>query len=224
MRTEKDGLWNYVFARLTVTVTALVMLSWSSPALDISSRGSDGKVPSPISWIFTPTVSAEPVTQAGAVASESDLAIPERLRVRTTHVLSLQAQAAGVQIYECDVRHDDPTRFEWTFKAAEAELFSGAGEKIGRHYAGPTWESTDGSKVVAEVTALHPGPDPNAVPWLLLSATSNSGNVFGVFGRTQSVQRIGTKGGKAPAQICNRLQVGKQIRQPFKATYNFYDP
>jgi len=176
------------------------------------SRDSDGKYPN-----------ADRVAQAGAGAPETGPAIPERLKVPTTQVLSLQAQATGVQIYECDVRKDDPTRFEWIFKTTEAELLNSAGERIGRHYAGPTWEFTDGSKVVAEVTALHPAPDPNAIPWLLLSAISNSGNVFGVFGGTQSIQRVRTSGGKAPAQTCNRARAGKQMRQPFRATYYFYD-
>lgn len=46
---------------------------------------------------------------------------------------------------------------------------------IGKHYAGPTWEGKDGSKVVGEVNARDNGPDPNAIPWPLLSAKSKSG-------------------------------------------------
>jgi len=49
-------------------------------------------------------------------------------------------------------------------------------KKIGKHYAGPTWESNDGSKVVGEVKARDDGPAPTAIPWLLLSAKSTSGN------------------------------------------------
>jgi len=49
-----------------------------------------------------------------------------------------------------------------------------AGNKIAKHYAGTTWESNDGSKVVGEVKAKDNGPDPNAIPWLLLSAKSTS--------------------------------------------------
>src|SRR5512143_2601550 len=113
--------------------------------------------------------------------------VPEALKVPATQVLSLETQAAGVQIYECKASKDDPTRFEWVFKAPEAELFDSTGKKIGRHYAGPTWESNDGSKVVGEVRAKDNGPDPNAIPWLLLSAKSNSGS--GIFSQTQSIQR-----------------------------------
>ena len=83
--------------------------------------------------------------------------VPENLRPPATEVLSLETQATGVQIYECNASKDVPTRFEWVFKAPEADLFDEAGNKIGKHYAGPTWESNDGSKVVGEVKAQRHG-------------------------------------------------------------------
>jgi hypothetical protein len=147
-------------------------------------------------------------------------AVPETLKVPDTQVLTLETKAAGVQIYECKASKDDPMRFEWVFKAPEAELFDSAGKRVGRHYAGPTWESNDGSKVVGEVKARDNGPDPNSIPWLLLSAKSTSGN--GVFSQTQSIQRVHTVGGKAPAEGCNQAQAGKEMRVPYKALYYFY--
>lgn len=75
-----------------------------------------------------------------------------------------------MQLNECKASKDDPMEFEWVFKAPEAELFNSAGKRIGRHYSGPTWEANDGSKVIGEVKARDNGPDPNAIPWLLLSA------------------------------------------------------
>jgi hypothetical protein len=146
--------------------------------------------------------------------------VPETLKVPATQVLSLETQATGVQIYECKTGKGGPMRFEWVFKAPEAELFDNTGKRIGRHYAGPTWESNDGSKVVGEVRARDDGPDSSAIPWLLLSAKSTSGN--GVFSQTQSIQRVHTVGGKAPAEGCNQAQVGKEARVPYKAMYNFY--
>jgi hypothetical protein len=129
------------------------------------------------------------------------LMVPENLRAPAGQVLSLEAQATGVQIYVCNASKTDPTRFEWIFKAPEADLFDGVGKKIGKHYAGPTWESNDGSKVLGEVTARDDGPDAGAIPWLLLKGKSPSGS--GVFGQTQSIQRVRTVGGKAPAQGCS---------------------
>ena len=146
--------------------------------------------------------------------------VPETLKVPATQVLSLETQATGVQIYECKVSKDDPMRFEWVFKAPEAELFDSTGKRIGRHYAGPTWEADDGSKVVGEVRARDNGPDPNAIPWLLLSAKSTSGH--GVFSQTQSIQRVHTAGGKAPEEGCNQAQAGKETRVPYNAKYYFY--
>ena len=146
--------------------------------------------------------------------------VPGALKAPATQVLSLETQAVGVQIYECKASRDDPTRFEWILKAPEAELFDSTGNKIGRHYAGPTWEANDGSKVVGEVKARDNGPEPNAIPWLLLSAKSTAGN--GVLSQTQSIQRVHTVGGKAPAGGCNQAQVGKETRVAYKATYYFF--
>lgn len=146
--------------------------------------------------------------------------IPEALTVPANQQLSLEAHATGVQIYECKASKDDPTKFEWVLKAPEAELLDSGGKKIGKHYAGPTWESNDGSKVIGEVKARDNGPDANAIPWLLLSAKSTAGD--GVFSHTQSVQRVHTIGGKAPAQGCDQAQAGKETRVPYQATYNFY--
>ena len=146
--------------------------------------------------------------------------VPENLRTPETEVLSLETKATGVQIYECNASKDEPTRFEWIFKAPEADLFDMAGNKIAKHYAGPTWESNDRSKVVGEVKAKDKGPDPNAIPWLLMSAKSTSGT--GVFSQVKSIQRLHTVGGEAPTEACSQSQAGKVARVGYKATYNFY--
>jgi hypothetical protein len=145
---------------------------------------------------------------------------PQELRPPEDQVLALQAQATGVQIYECSASKDQPARFEWAFKAPEAELFDRAGRKIGKHYAGPTWESADGSAVVGEVKAHNGGPDPNAIPWLLLGAKSNSGT--GVFRQIKSIQRLQTVEGKAPSTPCGQDNSQQVVRVPYKATYYFY--
>jgi len=147
-------------------------------------------------------------------------AVPERLAVPRNQKLSRMLRASGVQIYECKPSHDDPMRMEWTFRAPEAELRDSAGKLVGRHYAGPTWEARDGSKVVGEVTARYDSPDPNAIPWLLLSAASTTGR--GVFSQTSSVQRLNTSGGKAPTSGCDQTQVGKEARVSYTAEYFFY--
>lgn len=146
--------------------------------------------------------------------------VPDNLRVPAIQTLSLETRATGVQIYECKPGKDDATRFEWILRAPEAELSDATGKKVGKHYAGPTWEANDGSKAVGEVVARNDGPDPNAIPWLLLRAKSTSG--AGVLGRTASVQRIKTVGGKAPATGCGPATAGEEVRIPYTAKYYFY--
>jgi hypothetical protein len=147
--------------------------------------------------------------------------VPDTLKVPSNRMLSLEARGIGVQIYECREDKAYPSKFGWVFKAPEAELFDSAGKRIGKHYAGPTWESEDGSKVAGEVEAIYNSPDANSITWLLLNAKANSGS--GVFSRTVSIQRLNTSGGKAPAEGCGREQAGKQIRVPYKALYYFYN-
>jgi hypothetical protein len=155
---------------------------------------------------------------ASRVATEPK--IPEQLKVPPAQVLLLDSQASGVQIYVCRASKDDPALFAWVFTAPEAQLFNGAGKVIARHYAGPTWEANDGSKVIGEVVARDDGSDPGAIPWLLLSAKSTAGT--GILSRTQFIQRLRTSGGRAPAQSCNQSRVGAKARVPYSADYKFY--
>lgn len=148
--------------------------------------------------------------------------VPDSLKVPQTEMLSFTANAKGVQIYECRARKDDATQYEWVLKAPEADLFDARGEKIGRHYGGPTWEANDASKVVGELKGRVPSPDPNGIPWLLLAGKTHEGK--GIFSGVSSIQRLATVGGKVPAGECDASSVGKELRVPYTAVYYFYVP
>ena len=60
----------------------------------------------------------------------------------------LGAHAIGVQIYA------GPTG--WTFVAPRANLYDHRGRLIITHFAGPTWQAKDGSKVVGKLAASTP--------------------------------------------------------------------
>ena len=143
---------------------------------------------------------------------------PVALRPPAGQSIYLEALATGVQIYKCSQKTD--STYEWTFKAPEASLASRSGQPIGKHYAGPTWESTDGSTVVGEVKAKDPGPTSSAVPWLLLSAKKNSGS--GVLSAAKSIQRVSTVGGIAPTEPCSAARLHESARVPYTAVYYFY--
>ena len=145
--------------------------------------------------------------------------IPAPLQVPPTAALTQQLHAVGVQIYRCTADKSDPARFAWQLRAPEASLFDHSGVEIGKHYAGPTWEARDGSKVVGEVAA-RASPDPSAVAWLLLNAKSTSGS--GIFASVRFVQRLRTAGGNAPPDGCSPASADSEVRVPYSAEYWFY--
>jgi hypothetical protein len=146
--------------------------------------------------------------------------IPQTLQAPAGEELFLEARAAGVQVYECGAKPGDAAAYVWNFRAPEASLADAGGRPIGKHYAGPTWEALDGSRVVADVKARDAGPDAAAIPWLLLSVKSTAGS--GTFEGTRSIQRVRTVGGIAPATPCGAANAKEVARVPYTATYNFY--
>jgi hypothetical protein len=152
--------------------------------------------------------------------------VPESLKAPAGEEVVLAAHATGTQIYVCQQGSDQ--KYAWVFKAPEAELTDAAGKKIIHHSAGPTWKHIDGSEVQAKVAAKLDAPKveapkPQAIPWLLLSATSHSGE--GIFSRVTSIQRIHTEGGIAPeAKYCDGSATGKEVGVVYAADYYFYAP
>ena len=152
--------------------------------------------------------------------------VPESLKAPASEEVILVAHATGTQIYVCQAGADQ--KFGWVFKAPEAELTDATGKKIAHHFAGPTWKHADGSEVKAKVAAKQDAPKveapkPEAIPWLLLSATNHTGE--GIFSRVTSIQRIHTEGGMPPeAKSCDGSNAGKEVGTAYAADYYFYAP
>jgi hypothetical protein len=126
--------------------------------------------------------------------------------------LAAHFHASGVQIYRW-------SGSAWTFVAPDAVLYADPGHenKVGRHFAGPTWESVGGSTVVGGAVRRCT-PDSTAIPWLSLTATS--GDKPGIFRRVTFIQRTHTVGGVAPS--VPGTSVGEEARVPYRAEYLFY--
>jgi len=145
--------------------------------------------------------------------------VPGVLKAPPDQEVFLEALASGSQVYECLPKQGGS--YEWTFRAPEAALTSRLlGSDLGKHYAGPTWEAPDGSRVLGEVKERAPASEPNAIPWLLLSAKATFGK--GVFTQTRSIQRVATKGGNPPTEPCSAANANQFARVPYTATYYFY--
>jgi len=126
-------------------------------------------------------------------------------------VLTLHAE--GAQIYECKAGSDG--KLAWAFREPIATLLAD-GKTVGRHYAGPSWEYTDGSAVVGKAIGNAPGATANDIPWLKLEVTSRRGS--GALTPVTTVQRVNTTGGKAEG-TCDKAGAYRSI--PYSADYVF---
>ena len=128
-----------------------------------------------------------------------------------TALLTLHAE--GAQVYECKTGPDGT--LAWVFREPIATLFQD-GKTVGRHYAGPSWEYSDGSAVVGQVAGTAPGQVAMDIPWLKLTVTSRRGN--GVLSPVTTVQRINTVGGRLNSAC---YKAGTYESVPYSADYVF---
>ena len=147
--------------------------------------------------------------------------VPDKIKVPAGEEIVLLTRATGSQIYVCQAGPDG--KLAWALKAPEAELHDQQGALVGRHYAGPTWKLKDGSEVTGKAAARVDSPEPDSIPWLLVTVTGRSGE--GVLSRVTSIQRINTKGGQPPpAADCNPARQNEEIKSAYTANYYFYAP
>jgi len=153
-------------------------------------------------------------------SSPAPVSVPRQLEPSANESLVMVVPARGVQIYECRVSTGRAQAYEWAFVGPEAELFDTRGKPIGRHYAGPHWESADGSKIAAKLKAHAEAPASGSIPWLLLEARSVGPQ--GAFSNVTSIQRANTAGGVAPQNGCSASMAGTTARVHYTADYYFF--
>jgi hypothetical protein len=167
------------------------------------------------------TAGRSDITVGVASRNENRPQVPQSLQVPSDRQIVLKVAAQGSQIYTCRQQPDNRSQFEWTLKAPEAELFNADGSIFGRHYAGPTWEANDGSKIAAVVKVKAASPT-KSIPWLLLQVKSTQGR--GKLASVKWVQRVHTTGGNSPLSGCDRNRQNTAISVPYTADYYFYSP
>jgi hypothetical protein len=145
--------------------------------------------------------------------------VPAEIQTAADEQLVVRVHAKGDQIYSCKT---EGAQAGWTLKTPEAQLFDKDGKAFGKHFAGPSWEASDGSRVVGKAASNVASPDAESIPWLLVKVVSHAGD--GVLARVTSIQRINTRGGKAPASGCDAGHAGQEVRVPYSADYLFFAP
>jgi hypothetical protein len=145
-------------------------------------------------------------------ASAAETPLPDAIAAPGETVV-LTVHAEGAQLYECKAGTDGKS--SWAFREPIATLLVD-GKTVGRHYAGPNWEHSDGSAVVGKSAASVPGATANDIPWLKLEVISRRGS--GVLSGVTTVQRINTKGGML-AGPCDKAGTFSSV--PYSADYVF---
>lgn len=146
------------------------------------------------------------VATADAAPVPDPIAAPGETLVATFH-------AEGAQIYDC--KADASGKLVWQVREPIATLLRD-GATMGRHYAGPSWEASDGSAVTGEVVANVPGTTSGDIPWLKLDVLAHRGS--GTLSGVTTVQRINTHGGVVKG-TCDRA--GAYFSAPYSADYLF---
>jgi hypothetical protein len=149
---------------------------------------------------------------ASVVSASAQTSVPPAIAAPgETVVLTLHAE--GAQVYECKAGPDG--RLVFAFREPIATLMVD-GKTVGRHYAGPNWEHSDGSAVTAKAAGNAPGTTADDIPWLKLEVTTSRGS--GVLSGVTTVQRINTRGGKLEGG-CDKA--GSFKSAPYAADYVF---
>ncbi|HEX8746469.1 MAG TPA: DUF3455 domain-containing protein [Pyrinomonadaceae bacterium] len=159
-----------------------------------------------------PSVPAARAKEENKNSPELPTPLCDDVQVLAGNKMAFHVYAVGVQKYRWNGT-------SWTFVEPVATLYSDAGfhGKVGVHYAGPTWESNSGSKIVAKRVGSC-SPDPTAIAWLKLETVTADGP--GIFGSVTYVQRVNTVGGLAP--IAPGSSIGVVVEVPYTAEYYFY--
>jgi hypothetical protein len=145
-------------------------------------------------------------------AGAADTPLPDAVAAPGEAIV-LTLHAEGAQVYECKAGADGKS--SWAFREPIATLMLD-GKTVGRHYAGPNWEHSDGSAVAGKAVGNAPGATANDIPWLKLEVTSRRGS--GVLSGVTTVQRINTRGGKIEGG-CDKP--GGFTSVPYSADYVF---
>ena len=159
---------------------------------------------------------SSPGMQADAVANAS---LPAPVQVPSGERQKMWTRGSGEITYECREKKEMAGQYEWAFVGPVASLADANGKVVGKYYAGPTWESIDGSRVTAKQIGVAPHR-PGSIPLQLVKADAAAGS--GAMQGVTYIQRLRTVGGVAPATPCAASTVGAKEQVRYQADYVFY--
>jgi Protein of unknown function (DUF3455) len=172
------------------------------------------------------SIEANGNSAAAHITASENLIIPAAVEVPAnppygnTRVATFYA--VGVQKYKARIKAgSDPISYEWVFVAPRANLYDIFNAKVGTHGAGPFWEISSVDSIFAQhftPAKTAPSPDTESIDWLLLMPKTGT-TPTGIFADVDYIQRIATKGGKAP--LSPPLSLSETVDVKYKTVYRF---
>jgi hypothetical protein len=145
--------------------------------------------------------------------------LPEAVRAPADARYLATTTGVGEITYECREKAGAAGQHEWVFVAPVAKLMTADGRQVGTYTAGPTWQHSDGSKIMGKQLAVAPA-SPGSIPLQLVKAESPSG--AGMMSGVTHIQRLNTQGGVAPQVACADANKGARQQVAYRADYVFY--
>lgn len=139
------------------------------------------------------------IAQAANLSIPDAIELPSNLPNGNSTVATFFAD--GFQKYRAqEILNSNPVAYQWVFVAPLADLYDATNKKVGNHSAGPTWQLSVADSFYGQ--AFDPArtassSDTNSIDWLLLMPKTGK-TPTGFFANVSYVQRLDTKGGKAP--------------------------
>jgi hypothetical protein len=171
--------------------------------------------PSSVTWVACLSALVGCLLVSPGSAPQAQQALPDSIAALDSRPV-MTVHAAGAQIYECTPDADG--RPGWRFREPIAALFVN-GVTAGRHYAGPSWQLSDGTFVVARAAASAPGATGEDIPWLKLAVVE--GQASGRLAAVTVIQRINTRGGMLTGP-CDTIGALRPV--PYSSDYVFLAP
>jgi hypothetical protein len=159
------------------------------------------------------------ITASEKLKMPEAVALPANLPAGNLRVATYYA--VGVQKYKARTKPGDSSILEWTFVAPEAALYDINNKMVGTHGAGPFWEISTADSIFAQhFSPARTAPSANyeSIDWLLLKPKGGT-TPTGIFANVDYIQRIATKGGKAPLTPPSRATDTVNIK--YQAVYRF---
>lgn len=152
----------------------------------------------------------------------TQLDLPEDIRVPAGNQAVLEAQGKGNLLYECQAIRRSPHEYAWLLRSNALALSDSYGRAI-LYYPGlqSRWVHSDGSQILAR-EFVKVSNDEQSLP--LQRAKAESSGIPGALKDISYVQNLRTHGGVVTSKPCVAATLGMRVSVPYESDYVFWRP